>query len=88
MPGAFTPNGDGHNDIFRVPPSIPVNVRRLTVYNRLGAMVFATSNVSKGWDGSLGGKTEPAGVYVWVIEYDNPLTKRVEMKKGTVVLVR
>ena len=88
MPGAFTPNGDGHNDIFRVPPSIPVNVRRLTVYNRLGVMVFATSNVSKGWDGSLGGKTEPAGVYVWVIEYDNPLTKRVEMKKGTVVLVR
>jgi gliding motility-associated-like protein len=88
MPGAFTPNGDGHNDVFRVPPSMLVNVHRLAVYNRLGAMVFATINVSKGWDGSLGGKMQPAGVYVWVIEYDNPLTKRVEMKKGTVVLVR
>lgn len=88
MPGAFTPNGDGHNDVFRVPPSIPVNVHRLAVYNRQGAMVFATVNVSKGWDGSLGGKMQPPGVYVWVIEYDNPLTKRVEMKKGTVVLIR
>lgn len=88
MPGAFTPNADGHNDVFRVPPSIPVNVRRLAVYNRQGAMVFTTANASKGWDGSLGGKMQPAGVYVWVIEYDNPLTKRVEMKKGTVVLIR
>jgi gliding motility-associated-like protein len=88
MPGAFSPNGDGHNDIFRVPPSIPVNVHKLAVYNRQGAMVFATANVSKGWDGSVEGKMQPVGVYVWVIEYDNPLTKRVEMKKGTVMLVR
>lgn len=88
MPGAFTPNGDGHNDIFRVPPSIPVNVHRLAVYNRQGAMVFASANAGKGWDGSVEGKMQPAGVYVWVIEYDNPLTKRVEMKKGTVMLVR
>jgi len=38
--------------------------------------------------GVWAGTRRPAGVYVWVIEYDNPLTKRVEMKKGTVVLVR
>jgi gliding motility-associated-like protein len=88
MPGAFTPNGDGHNDVFRVPPSIAVSVRRFAVYNRQGGMVFMTTNVSKGWDGSLGGNMQAAGVYAWVIEYDNPLTKRVEMKKGTVVLVR
>ena len=88
MPGAFSPNGDGHNDVFRVPPSIPVNVRRLAVYNRQGAMVFETANAGLGWDGAVNGKMQPAGVYVWVIEYDNPLTKRVEMKKGTVVLVR
>jgi gliding motility-associated-like protein len=88
MPGAFTPNGDGHNDVFRVPPSIPVNVLRLSVFNRQGAMVFSTANVSRGWDGSVNGKGQPAGVYVWMIEYENPLTKRVEMKKGTVILVR
>jgi len=61
MPGAFSPNGDGHNDLFRVPPSIPVNVRRLAVYNRQGAMVFETADVSRGWDGSLGGNTQAGG---------------------------
>ena len=88
MPGAFTPNGDGHNDVFRVPPSIVANVRRLAVYNRQGAMVFSGAGAGKGWDGNLNGKAQPAGVYVWVVEYDNPVTKRVEMKRGTVVLVR
>jgi gliding motility-associated-like protein len=88
LPGAFTPNGDGHNDLFRVPPVITVHIRRLAVYNRQGVMVFLTEDMGKGWDGRLGGKLQPAGVYVWMVEYDNPLTKKIEMKKGTVVLVR
>jgi len=88
MPGAFTPNGDGRNDLFRVPPSVPVTIRRLSVFNRQGAMLFSTTNVSRGWDGSLNGTVQPAGVYVWEVEYENPLTKKAEMKKGTVVLVR
>lgn len=88
MPGAFTPNGDGHNDVFRVPPSIVVNIRGLAVYNRLGARLFFSSSAAQGWDGTFGGKTQPAGTYVWVVEYDDPLTKRVESKKGTVVLIR
>ena len=88
MPLGFTPNGDGHNDFFRVPPSVPVILYRLAVYNREGAMVFFTSNISGGWDGTFEGKPQPAGVYVWSIEYQNPVTKRVEMQKGTVVLVR
>jgi hypothetical protein len=40
------------------------------------------------WDGSFNGRQQPAGVYVWVLEYGNPLTKRTEMAKGTVMLVR
>ena len=88
MPAAFTPNGDGHNDVFRVPPSVPVIVHRLAVYNRLGAMVFYTSNTGVGWDGTFNGRPQPAGAYVWWVEYENPVTKQEEMKKGTVVLVR
>jgi gliding motility-associated-like protein len=88
MPGAFTPNGDGRNDLFRVPPSVPVTIQRLAVYNRLGALVFATANVSVGWDGNWNGHQQPAGVYVWELVYENPLTKRIEMAKGTVILVR
>jgi gliding motility-associated-like protein len=88
MPNAFTPNGDGKNDLFRVPPSVPVNIIRFSVYNRWGELVFATTSSSVGWDGRLGNKPQPTGVYVWMIDYYNPLTKKAEKKKGTVELVR
>ncbi|MBS1604185.1 MAG: gliding motility-associated C-terminal domain-containing protein [Bacteroidetes bacterium] len=88
MPGAFTPNGDGHNDVFRIPPVVPVHIRRLAVFNRYGAMLFLSQNAGVGWDGTVNGVAQPAGVYVWELEYDNPVTRRVEKKKGTIILIR
>jgi gliding motility-associated-like protein len=87
MPNAFTPNGDGRNDLFRIPPSVPVTVFRFSVYNRWGEMVF-TGTGGAGWDGRVGGKPQPAGVYVWIVEYYDPLTKNHVLKKGTVELIR
>jgi gliding motility-associated-like protein len=88
MPRAFTPNGDGKNDLFRIPPSVPVSVLQFSVYNRWGGLVFSTSNSSAGWDGRSGNKLQPAGVYVWWIEYVDPLTKNRARKNGTVELIR
>jgi gliding motility-associated-like protein len=88
MPSAFTPNGDGRNDVFRIPPSYPVTLKRLAVYDRKGMLVFNTGQTGEGWDGNFDGHRQPAGVYVWWLEFDNPLTKRVEARRGTVVLVR
>ena len=88
MPAAFTPNGDGHNDVFRVPPQTPVTIQRLAVYNRKGVMVFYTTNVGMGWDGMYNGQPQPAGVYVWYVDYNDPVTKKVGEKQGTVILVR
>lgn len=87
MPAAFTPNKDGRNDVFRVPPSIAVQVLRLAVYDRLGACVFSSAG-SNGWDGSFDGHPQPAGQYVWMLDYVNPLTRSVETAKGVVMLVR
>ena len=88
LPAGFTPNGDGHNDVFRIPPQIPVTINKFAVYNRQGAMVFYTTNAGVGWDGSFNGHPQPAGTYVWYVEYNNPLTKKVGEKQGTVMLVR
>lgn len=88
MPDAFTPNGDGRNDVFRVPPTVPVTIIRFSIYNRWGQQVFSNGRGSTGWDGRLGGKAQPAGVYVWIIEYYNPLTKQPARKQGTVMLIR
>jgi gliding motility-associated-like protein len=88
MPGAFTPNGDGRNDVFRVPPQTPATIRYLAVYNRQGVRVFFSATVGAAWDGRYNGIAQPAGGYVWVLVFENPLTKKEEERMGTVVLVR
>ncbi|MDR3716827.1 MAG: gliding motility-associated C-terminal domain-containing protein [Puia sp.] len=88
MPSAFTPNGDGRNDFFRVPPSIPVTLIRISVYNRLGRLLFAAGNGGAGWDGRFEGRLQPPGTYVWVVEYEDPLTKKQVTRNGTVELIR
>jgi gliding motility-associated-like protein len=88
MPEGFTPNGDGRNDVFRVPPQIPVTIRSLAVFNRHGQRMFYTTDAGAGWDGRYGGIAQPAGTYVWELEFVNPVTNKVEGRKGTVILVR
>lgn len=88
LPNAFTPNSDGRNDVFRLPPGVGVRLISLIVYNRMGEQVFRTSQADEGWDGTAGGLKQPAGTYIWVIAYEDPLTgKRIHLK-GTVLLVR
>lgn len=88
MPNAFSPNGDGRNDVFRIPPSVSIQLVRISVYDRWGAAVFVTGSSSEGWDGKIGGKPAPAGPYVWVVEYRDPFTGKRLMENGIVILVR
>jgi gliding motility-associated-like protein len=87
MPTAFTPNGDGKNDVFK---PFPVGIKNYTyfrVFNRWGQMIFSTTDFNKGWDGTINGKPQPTGVYVWVIEGITKEDKKMA-KKGTVTLIR
>ncbi len=57
IPNAFTPNGDGINDIFK--PKILVDLKEgyvFEIFNRLGQKVFSTTDTENGWDGKIGGK--------------------------------
>jgi len=88
MPGAFTPNGDGKNDLFRIPPSLVAKISAFAVYDRWGARVFYTTNSTAGWDGTLGGQPQPMGTYVWMIEYEDLITRQPAQARGTVILIR
>ena len=85
MPSAFTPNNDGVNDVFRIPPNVLLTLIDFSVYNRWGAKVFSTSNISAGWDGKVGGIRADAGTYVYTV---NGMSqgKKVFLK-GTVELI-
>ncbi|HEV2479756.1 MAG TPA: gliding motility-associated C-terminal domain-containing protein [Puia sp.] len=86
-PGAFTPDGNGHNDVLRV---IAVGIRELryfAVFNRWGQEVFRTADLSAGWDGRIHGELMPAGTYVWTAEAVD-VTGRILQGKGTVLLIR
>ncbi|MEI2738764.1 MAG: gliding motility-associated C-terminal domain-containing protein [Chitinophagaceae bacterium] len=87
MPTGFTPNGDGKNDKFTPFPVGIKSYKYFRVFNRWGQLVFSTTKMHDGWDGKLGGRDQPSGVYVWMIE---GMTKddRAITKKGTVTLIR
>jgi gliding motility-associated-like protein len=87
IPGAFTPNKDGLNELLKV---FPVGIRSFNffaVYNRYGQQVFYTTNYSEGWDGTYKGEKLASGAFVaysTAVDYrGNPLIKKI-----TVMLIR
>lgn len=69
MPNAFTPNGDGLNDFFKIPGD-HFTVRRFEIYNRYGQMVYQDSGNNRGWDGKAKGTACQQGVYQYYIILD------------------
>ena len=87
MPDVFTPNGDGYND--KVYPIIPGlrYLRTFEIYNRIGNMVFSTTDTGKGWDGTFRGSQQPADSYIWVIEGVDGRGNKIK-KTGVITLIR
>jgi gliding motility-associated-like protein len=87
VPTAFTPNGDGHNDVFR-PIAVGISkIEYFRVFNRWGELVFSTTTNEKGWDGKINGKEQGTNTYVWVVKAVDYLGKAF-FAKGTVTLIR
>ena len=70
VPSAFTPNNDGDNDIF-LPVFNSVDSKRYNfkVFNRWGELLFETTDINEGWDGSHKGQKVPQGIYIWKVAY-------------------
>jgi gliding motility-associated-like protein len=69
FPTAFSPNGDGVNDVFRARYSPDVNKFNMRIYNRWGELVFAGNDILEGWNGTYKNVAQPMGTFVWLAEY-------------------
>lgn len=87
FPNAFTPNGDGLNDIFRPIARGELLFFRFNIYNRWGEQIYSTSDPNKGWDGNLQGRSQSSAVFVWTCQYEFEGEVR-KTAKGTVRLIR
>ncbi len=87
MPTAFTPNNDGLNDVIRPNLSGVKGLKRFTIYNRNGQVVFSTTREDHGWDGTYNGMKLESAVFVWIVEYTRD-DDSVQMQKGTLTLIR
>jgi len=99
LPSAFTPNGDGENDLFG-----PGNTYcqpdlqnfSFTIFNRWGQVVFETNMPGEKWNGTFNGMSQPIGVYPYILQYSykGPLAptkaaqSEIAMVKGDVTLIR
>lgn len=88
IPSAFSPNSDGHNEIFRPLPVDCFKDMDFSIYNRWGNLLFSTTDVTKGWDGSSVKEKECSeGVYFYTLKATFMDETLIE-KKGTVTLMR
>lgn len=86
VPNAFHPGAARNNELR----PIPVGIAKLDffqVYNRWGQLVYQSFTAETGWNGSIAGKPQPTGTYVWVVR-GTDYTGKTILKRGTAILLR
>ncbi|XZF13637.1 gliding motility-associated C-terminal domain-containing protein [Chitinophagaceae bacterium MMS25-I14] len=86
VPTAFSPDGDGRNDLFRVVNLTFQRIAEFRVFNRWGQEIFSADN-NNGWNGTFKGVAQESGVYNYIIRVAWP-DGQVTTYKGNVTLVR
>ncbi|MEP7110767.1 MAG: LamG-like jellyroll fold domain-containing protein [Ferruginibacter sp.] len=86
VPNAFSPNGDGKNDCFRVNNFGTVKSVDFSIFNRWGNLIFHTKNVNDCWDGTCKGSPADPGNYIYFIKSYNECGENV--RKGSLLLIR
>ncbi len=87
VPNAFTPDGNGVNDILRAIPVGIKDFRYFRIFNRWGTLIFTTNTALTGWDGTIKGNRQPTETYVWMAEgldYKGNIVQR----RGTVTVIK
>ncbi|RYE24636.1 MAG: gliding motility-associated C-terminal domain-containing protein [Sphingobacteriales bacterium] len=87
IPEAFTPNGDGKNDLMRIRSTGFQNIMTFMIMNRWGQKVFETTDQGQGWDGYFHDKPQDAGMYTYYVKYKCSDKEEFE-KTGNFILIR
>ena len=87
LPQAFTPNGDGLNDTIFVRGWGLKELLQFQIFNRWGEMVYESSDLNEGWDGTFKGEPQPNETYVYFVRV---LTfgDKILFKKGNFKIIR
>jgi gliding motility-associated-like protein len=90
VPTAFSPNGDGLNDVFRIVKGKNVKSLELRIFDRWGGQVYSTNSTKAGWDGRVKGEPAEMGTYYYVLTawFDNIYQNSSRMYKGEITLIR
>ena len=86
VPSAFSPNGDNQNDILFVRSNKPVESLEFNVYDRIGELVFSTTNINEGWDGTFNNQKMNSGVFFYFVKAS--IDGKEYFDKGDVTLIR
>lgn len=87
IPSAFTPNGDGKNDVFHITALDNYIVDKFLIYNRWGTVIFETKDLYKGWDGNVKGYPQQTGSYIYYLKMRSK-AGAIIVRQGTIVLIR
>jgi gliding motility-associated-like protein len=70
LPNAFSPNGDGINDVFGAKYNFEVKIDfQMLVFNIWGEQIFSSNDINKGWDGKYKGESCPMGMYTYLVTF-------------------
>ena len=86
VPSAFSPNGDGSNDFVHV-LGIGITSIDFRIFNRYGQLVFSSTDIEEGWDGTMNGEELNQGVFVYTLEY-SLIDGTNGTKSGNITLVK
>lgn len=87
VPTAFTPNGDGKNELLRPTLMGVKDLQYFRIYNRWGQLLFETKTKRDGWNGRINGAAQATGVFVWEVQALG-VDGKTYSQRGTSVLIR
>lgn len=87
IPNAFTPNGDGTNEIFMPLTAAEITNYQLDIFTLNGQHIFTSRNIDYGWNGEFQGNPANKGTYIYVIKYKDA-TGKEHIDKGQLLLMR